>query len=187
LLGLRFTDMAAVGVAGGGECDVGVGVEVVWWTREKHRHGVGHLTLRNRLTHPAVSRTTPTTTAMASERNPKTTHYEFFGPPGAAFVSLTVPLTIYGLYFTCSEASGGCPPPLWSLPFNFVRSVRDLDWWASLFDGKATAAYFAWYAFTVLAWYILPGDWVEGPELRSGGRLSYKVNGRFFLLFHFSS
>ncbi|KAG9099497.1 erg24, C-14 sterol reductase [Ceratobasidium sp. 370] len=109
-------------------------------------------------------------------RNPRTTHYEFFGPPGAALVSLGVPIAIYALYFTCSEASGGCPPPLWALPVNFVRSVQDLDWWASLFDAKATAAYFAWYAFTVVAWAVLPGDWVEGVQLRSGGRLSYKIN-----------
>ncbi|QRV92119.1 C-14 sterol reductase ERG24 [Ceratobasidium sp. AG-Ba] len=114
---------------------------------------------------------------MASTtRNPRTTHYEFFGPPGATLVSLGVPFMIYALYFTCNEASGGCPPPLWALPFNFVRSVRDIDWWASLFDAKATIAYFAWYAFTVVAWAVLPGDWVEGVELRNGGRISYKIN-----------
>lgn len=114
---------------------------------------------------------------MTSVRNPKTTHYEFFGPPGAAFVSLTVPLTLYGLYFTCSEASGGCPPPLWSIPFNFVRAVQDKDWWLNLFDAQASIAYAGWYAFTLVAWYILPGDWVEGTELRTGGRIKYKING----------
>ncbi|KAH7337213.1 ERG4/ERG24 ergosterol biosynthesis protein [Rhizoctonia solani] len=110
------------------------------------------------------------------ERNPRTTHYEFFGPLGAAFVSTTVPLTIYGLYFTCSEASGGCPPPLWSIPVNFVNAVESIDWWKSLFDKEAAIAYAAWYAFTVAAWWLLPGDWVEGTELRTGGRIQYKIN-----------
>ncbi|KAG9122982.1 erg24, C-14 sterol reductase [Ceratobasidium sp. 392] len=82
--------------------------------------------------------------ATSVVRNPRTTHYEFFGPPGAAIVSIGVPIGLYALYFTCNEASGGCPPPLWALPFNFVRAVESLDWWASLFDVKATAAYFAW-------------------------------------------
>ncbi|KAG8686279.1 erg24, C-14 sterol reductase, partial [Ceratobasidium sp. 395] len=108
--------------------------------------------------------------------NPRTTNYEFFGPPGAAVVSLGVPFALYALYFSCNEASGGCPPPVWALPFNFVRAVQDRGWWASLFDAKATVAYFGWYAFTVFAWAVLPGDWVEGVELRSGGRLSYKIN-----------
>ncbi|KDN41625.1 hypothetical protein RSAG8_07303, partial [Rhizoctonia solani AG-8 WAC10335] len=110
------------------------------------------------------------------ELNPRTTHYEFFGPLGAAFVSATVPLTIYGLYFSCSEASGGCPPPLWSLPVNFVAAVESIDWWKSLYDKEAAIAYAAWYAFTVVAWWLLPGDWVEGTELRTGGRIKYKIN-----------
>ncbi len=37
---------------------------------------------------------------------PKTKHYEFAGPPGAAFVSLSVPFFAYYLYFGCSEKLG---------------------------------------------------------------------------------
>ncbi|KAF8701394.1 ERG4 ERG24 ergosterol biosynthesis protein, partial [Rhizoctonia solani] len=110
------------------------------------------------------------------QRNPRTTHYEFFGPLGTTFVSVTVPIVIYALYFTCSEQAGGCPPPLWSIPFNFVRAVESIDWWKNLFDKEATIAYAAWYAFTVAAWWLLPGDWVEGTELRTGGRIQYKIN-----------
>lgn len=29
----------------------------------------------------------------------------------------------------------------------------------------------------VAAWAILPGDWVEGTELRNGKRQKYKING----------
>ncbi|CAE6353935.1 unnamed protein product [Rhizoctonia solani] len=110
------------------------------------------------------------------QRNPRTTHYEFFGPLGTTFVSITVPVVIYALYFTCSEAAGGCPPPLWSIPFNFVRAVESVDWWKNLFDKEASIAYAAWYTFTVAAWWLLPGDWVEGTELRTGGRIKYKIN-----------
>jgi delta14-sterol reductase len=37
--------------------------------------------------------------------------------------------------------------------------------------------YFAWYAFCVFSWKVLPGDWIEGVTLRSGGKIKYKING----------
>ena len=92
-------------------------------------------------------------------------------------MSLSVPITTYALFFTCSETSGGCPPPLWSLPVNFSNAVTSLDWWKSLWDTKAFLGYLGWYTFCVAAWYILPGDWVEGTTLRNGGKVKYKING----------
>lgn len=115
---------------------------------------------------------------MSSVRNPKTTHYEFLGPPGALAITIGLPSIVYALYFTCSEASGGCSPSLWSLPADLFRAVGDKNWWLSLFDAKASIAYAAWYAYTVAAWYFLPGEWIEGTELRNGGRIKYKINGR---------
>ena len=44
--------------------------------------------------------------------NPRTTTYEFFGPPGALAVTILTPLTVYSLYYGCSEETGGCPPSL---------------------------------------------------------------------------
>lgn len=111
-----------------------------------------------------------------SVRNPKTTHFEFFGPLGVTFVSTAVPITIYGLYFTCSETSGGCSPSPASLPLKFVQAVSNVDWLKSLFDVEAAVAYFVWYASLAAAWYFLPGEWVEGTELRTGGRKKYKLN-----------
>ncbi|CAE6436127.1 unnamed protein product [Rhizoctonia solani] len=93
-------------------------------------------------------------------RNPKTTRYEFFGPPGAAAVTTGTSIVVYGLYYNCSEASG------------VIKAVSDADWWKSIFDVEATVAYFAWYAFLVAAWYVLPGEWLEGTELRIGGPFS---------------
>ncbi|KAG9119791.1 erg24, C-14 sterol reductase [Ceratobasidium sp. 392] len=109
---------------------------------------------------------------MSSVRNPKTTHFEFFGPPGVGFVSATVPLTIYFLNYACSQNSEGGLKSLRGL----VASIPGLHIWSSLFDAEAAIAYTGFYAFTVAAWYFLPGEWIEGTELRTGGRLKYKMN-----------
>jgi delta14-sterol reductase len=110
--------------------------------------------------------------------NPRSKHYEFAGPAGAAFVTLTVPLTAYGLFFACNEQMGGCPPPLRSVLVNALDSASDPAAWASLWDTRATAIYLGWYAFCLAAWYAIPGSWVEGPPLRGGrGTVKYKING----------
>lgn len=109
--------------------------------------------------------------------NPRTTSYEFFGPPGALFVTISVPITTYALFFACSEASGGCPPPLDILSTRFTSAVTDAKFWKSLWDPQAAAIYLAWYTFCVLAWVVLPGDWLEGTTLRTGQKKKYKING----------
>ena len=92
----------------------------------------------------------------ASDLNPRTKHYEFLGPPGALAITIGVPAMTYALYFGCSENHGGCPPPIdTSL---ILDSLSDLSWWKGLWDTQAAIAYFAWYAFVVVAWLILPGD-----------------------------
>ncbi|KZT28910.1 ERG4/ERG24 ergosterol biosynthesis protein [Neolentinus lepideus HHB14362 ss-1] len=120
--------------------------------------------------------------ADSKSLNPRTQHYEFLGPPGAFLITVGVPLTIYGLYFTCSEAAGGCPPPFDNLFVAAVRAFNDLGWWKNLWDTQATILYFSWYAFVVAAWAILPGDWVEGTRLRNGGVQKYKINAFSTLL-----
>lgn len=109
--------------------------------------------------------------------NPRTTHYEFLGPPGALLVTVFVPITAYALYFGCSETSGGCPPRI-SYPA-VIDTLSDPSFWKSLWDTQAALIYLGWYAFCVLAWAILPGDWVEGSQLRDGGKKLYKINGEF--------
>jgi len=113
---------------------------------------------------------------MASTLNPRTTAYEFFGPAGALFITVTVPLVTYALYFGCSEQAGGCPPALNTLPPDLFARLSTRDWWFSLWDAQATAIYFAWYAFCVAAWYVLPGDWIEGVQMRNGQTKRYKIN-----------
>ncbi|KZT73860.1 ERG4/ERG24 ergosterol biosynthesis protein [Daedalea quercina L-15889] len=109
-----------------------------------------------------------------AELNPRTKTYEFFGPPGALFVTLSVPITTYALYYGCSEETGGCPPP-WSSE-TIVAALSDPQWWKGLWDTEAALLYLGWYAFCVAAWLVLPGDWVEGVTLRTGDKKKYKIN-----------
>ncbi|KAJ7593301.1 ERG4/ERG24 ergosterol biosynthesis protein [Mycena floridula] len=110
--------------------------------------------------------------------NPKSTSYEFLGPPGALFITLAVPITTYALYFGCSEQTGGCPPStdLNHLKSSITQALSDQNWWKSLWDTQAALVYLAWYAFCVLAWVVLPGDWVEGVTMRTGEKKKYKIN-----------
>ncbi|KAH7927577.1 ERG4/ERG24 ergosterol biosynthesis protein [Leucogyrophana mollusca] len=108
--------------------------------------------------------------------NPRTTTYEFLGPPGALLISIGVPVMTYALYFGCSETSGGCPPPLSLVPDRILEAVSSKDWWTGLWDTEAAVIYLAWYAFCVVAWAVLPGDWVEGVQMRTGEKKKYKIN-----------
>ncbi|KAI0689711.1 ERG4/ERG24 ergosterol biosynthesis protein [Cytidiella melzeri] len=114
--------------------------------------------------------------------NPSTQHYEFFGPPGALFITLSVPAFTYALFFGCSETSGGCPPPLPSILPSIASALSNSAWWKSLWDPHAFAAYLAWYAYCVVAWALLPGDWIQGTLIRDGTRKSYKINAFSTLL-----
>jgi hypothetical protein len=113
-----------------------------------------------------------------STLNPRTTSYEFFGPIGALFITIVVPLTTYLLYFGCSEQSGGCPPDLSQISFD-VSVLKTREFWLSLWDTQATIIYLAWYAFCVVAWFILPGDLVDGVKMRNGLTKKYKINGTY--------
>ncbi|KAF5382048.1 hypothetical protein D9615_004459 [Tricholomella constricta] len=114
--------------------------------------------------------------AASAELNPPTTEYEFLGPPGALFVTTTVPVVIYALYFGCSEANG-CRPNLSAASDQIVASVSNPAWWKSLWDTEASLMYLAWYAFCVISWAILPGDRFQGTTLRTGEKKTYRING----------
>jgi hypothetical protein len=113
--------------------------------------------------------------------NPRTTTYEFLGPPGAFLISVGVPITTYALYFGCSEETGGCPPTL--VPERISLALSDPAWWKGLWDTQAALLYLAWYAFCLVAWAVLPGDLVAGTTLRTGGKKLYKINGTISVIF----
>jgi hypothetical protein len=117
--------------------------------------------------------------------NPRTTSYEFLGPPGALLISIGVPVTTYALYFGCSEQSGGCPPTL--LLDRISLALSDPAWWKGLWDTQASLMYLGWYAFCVAAWAILPGDRVAGTTLRTGGKKMYKINGTISVIFFYGA
>lgn len=110
-----------------------------------------------------------------STLNPKTKEYEFLGPPGAVFVSLSCPLIVFGLIFLCNE--NGCPPrDISSWKYQLPSSFNDLiDW-------KAIKWYFSFQFALALLWLVLPGKWAQGRPLRDGTVLEYKTNGTFFLV-----
>lgn len=110
-----------------------------------------------------------------SDLNPRTNHYEFFGPPGAFAITVGVPTMTYILYFACSENTGGCPPSIDTAVV--LDSLSKVEFWKSLWDTKAVLAYLTWYWFTIVAWFILPGDWIEGTVMRDGQKKKYKING----------
>jgi len=110
--------------------------------------------------------------AITEALNPKTTKFEFAGPLGAFGVSTVAPLMLYVLHLGCSDLSGGCPPPLLSLP-STLRSER---WWNAVWDWNAFFVYLGWYAYCLLCWRLIPGDWVEGTLLRNGQKKLYKMN-----------
>jgi len=114
--------------------------------------------------------------------NPKTTSYEFLGPPGAFAITFGVPVLTYMLFFTCNESSDGCPPPIQTLYPSLVQAVSDPAFWWKLWDPKAFVLYYSWYVFCLVAWAVLPGDWVQGTQLRNGKYQQYKINGTIFLL-----
>lgn len=101
--------------------------------------------------------------------NPRTTEYEFLGPPGALFVSLSCPLIVHALIFFCNEK--GCPPRDLSTWRHHIPPLRDfLDW-------KAIKWYFSFQLALVVLWLVLPGTWARGRPLRDGTVLEYKTNG----------
>jgi Delta14-sterol reductase len=114
---------------------------------------------------------------VANVLNPQTQHYEFLGPPGALFVSAVVPFLTFAFSFACSEKAGGCPSSYATLPSQLIETVQDVEWWKAQWDPEGFAVYFGWYAFCILSWVILPGDWVEGLPTRTGQKIKYKING----------
>lgn len=107
---------------------------------------------------------------------PRTSQYEFGGPLGALFVSVTVPATMYYFVFGCNEKLG-CALTLPSTNWEgFAAAARD-SVVTGFTDHTGWIIYYTWYAYTVLAWFVLPGKWVAGLPLRTGGRLEYKING----------
>ncbi|KAJ7451157.1 ERG4/ERG24 ergosterol biosynthesis protein [Mycena latifolia] len=105
--------------------------------------------------------------------NPRTTSYEFLGPPGALLITLGVHPNLCSL-LRLLRSFGRLSPDTGPSPY--FLALSDPAWWKSLWDTQAALIYLAWYTFCIVIWAILPGDRVEGATLRTGGKKQYKIN-----------
>ena len=105
--------------------------------------------------------------------------------PGAFFISFILPIIVYIFIFACNDVSG-CPAPSVR---NLIRNPRTLSleqlksevgWpqdgiWG-LGSWKALWGSLGYIALSLVLYRVLPAHEVEGSELRSGGRLKYRLN-----------
>ena len=105
--------------------------------------------------------------------NPKTTEYEFLGPIGTLFMSISLPITVLGLYVLCSPED--CS----------LRLYPTLPSLQELWHPVAFSMFTLWFVFQAFI-YLLPiGKTVEGTKLRDGRRLKYTMNGlHAFVIMH---
>ena len=109
--------------------------------------------------------------------------YEFGGPIGAFATSLGLPLVCYLAAFLCNDVSG-CPVPSTLHPRSLtLNKLKEEAGWPT--DGvlglaslTVTGWVLAYYLFGLVLYVALPGQEMEGPELRTGGKLKYKFNGK---------
>ena len=109
--------------------------------------------------------------------------YEFGGPIGAFATSLGLPLVCYLAAFLCNDVSG-CPVPSTLHPRSLtLNKLKEEAGWPT--DGvlglaslTVTGWMLAYYLFGLVLYVALPGQEMEGPELRTGGKLKYKFNGK---------
>lgn len=108
--------------------------------------------------------------------NKVTTDPDFFGWPGALAISAGLPLLFNVFVYTCNEH--GCPPSWTSLePYKAMLDPSSPMYktpisWAALW------AYLAWFGALVILDRLVPGNEIEGTQLRDGNRLKYKFNGK---------
>ncbi|EPX73242.1 C-14 sterol reductase Erg24 [Schizosaccharomyces octosporus yFS286] len=99
---------------------------------------------------------------------PKEFQYEFFGPIGALIVVMMTTTVVFGLYFGCNE--NGCPA--------HTQKIISMIQNTTFIDAYSFQLYLCWLGALILAWHVLPGEWVKGlPINEKGTRLEYKMNG----------
>jgi len=100
---------------------------------------------------------------------------------GAAGLTFGLPLFCYAVSFLCNDVSG-CPAPAILHPSSLTleKLKKDVGWRgvSSIFNWQAFVANLGWYFLSLILNVVLPANEVEGTELRSGGRLKYRMNGK---------
>lgn len=96
-------------------------------------------------------------------------------------MSFGLPILCFVFAFFVNDTSG-CPPPsvLHPKSFSLDRLKYDVGWqgFSSLINLQAFAATVGYYLLSLTLNVVLPATESEGIQLRSGGRLKYRFNGR---------
>lgn len=84
------------------------------------------------------------------------------------------------MVFLCNDKTG-CPAPSLLHPssFSLDKLAQETGWpgFSHLVDAEALMYTIGYYLFSLVLYASLPGTEVEGTELATGGKLSYKFNG----------
>lgn len=101
--------------------------------------------------------------------------------PGAFVISFFLPILCYAFTFLCNDISG-CPAPSLLHPstLDFEQLKKEVGWpgFTGLITWNAVLGNFAYYLLSLALYAFLPAEEPEGTELRTGGRLLYRFNGK---------
>src|SRR6478735_12672786 len=101
--------------------------------------------------------------------------------PGAFAISFFLPILCYAFTFLCNDISG-CPAPSLLHPstLDFEQLKKEVGWpgFSGLITWNAVLGNFAYYLLSLALYAFLPAEEPEGTELRTGGRLKYRFNGK---------
>ncbi|KAJ2513177.1 erg24, C-14 sterol reductase [Coemansia sp. RSA 1939] len=112
----------------------------------------------------------------ASKRplNPRTTHREFFGVPGAVAVMCITVAVVNVWYFSCNEKTG-CQLPTTRHQWSAI--VAGVSNYQAYVSADAMAKYVLWWAWLAMLCLVVPCSYVQGTVMRNGKRLAYPING----------
>lgn len=126
--------------------------------------------------------------------------YEFFGPlvfsvreisrlclltcdcsPGAFVISFGLPAFCYVMLFFCNDKSG-CPAPSLLHPstLSWEQLKQEIGWpgVSGLLSTKAVLGTLGYYLLSLALYAFLPAETIDGTQLRTGGKLKYRFNGK---------
>ncbi|XP_070554979.1 delta(14)-sterol reductase LBR-like [Ptychodera flava] len=106
---------------------------------------------------------------------PRTTEFEFMGPIGSVLMLVSLPLTVYYLYFACQPESCSV--------FDLPQVTFDLS---DYLDRDAVLIFIGWMLFQTLLYLAPIGTETEGVVLRNGTRLIYKINAFYVVIISFA-